>query len=121
MRITVMIISLCLVMLVGLQSCTVMLGGGLGEDEGMAGSGAIGLLVSLLFLLGGAFALGAPKVSMVIFVVAALLGIMAAAVGPFSDMQIWAYVSLALAALSYFGIGEKKKLEAKRSGSPESV
>lgn len=67
MRIAVLVIGLCLVMLVGMQSCTVMFGGGLTEDQNLAGAGALGLLVALLFILGSAFAIGAPKASVGIF------------------------------------------------------
>lgn len=113
MRIAVMIIALCLVMLIGLQSCTVMVGGGLGDDADMAAGGAVGIFVAFLFLLGAAFAIGAPKASMIIFIIAALLGFGSGAGSAFSDMTVWGYVSAGLAAMSYFGMREKQKLETK--------
>lgn len=109
MRIAVLVIGLCLVMLVGMQSCTVMLGGGMTDDQDLAGAGAIGMLVALLFVLGSAFALGAPKVSVGIFSAAALFAFLAAGASEFSDMGVWGGVSVVLAVLSYFGIKEKAK------------
>lgn len=109
MRIAVLTIGLCLVMLVGIQSCTVMFGGGLTEDQNLAGAGALGLLVTLMFILGSAFAIGAPKVSVGIFIVAALIAFGAAGMSHFTDMNVWGWVSAVLAVLSYFGIKEKAK------------
>ena len=111
MRIAVLVIGLCLVMLVGMQSCTVMFGGGLTEDQNLAGAGALGQLVALLFILGSAFAIGAPKASVGIFAVAALFAFGAAGMSDFRDMNVWGWISVVLAVLSYFGIREKAKKE----------
>ncbi len=43
MSIAVMIIALCLIAIVGLQSCAVMFGGHLSQNEGVRGSGAAGI------------------------------------------------------------------------------
>ena len=111
MRVAVLVIGLCLVMLVGMQSCAVMVGGGLADDKDLTGGGAIGLLIAFLFVLGSAFAIGAPKASMIMFIVAALFGFIAGAGSEFKDMNFWAIVSIGLAVMSYFGIKEKKKKE----------
>ncbi len=75
MRIAVLIISLCLTMVVGLQSCAVLVGGSMGKDQDLAGGGATGLLIAFLFVLGAAFAIGLPRVSMVLFAIAAAAGL----------------------------------------------
>jgi uncharacterized membrane protein YhaH (DUF805 family) len=108
MRIAMLIIALCLTMIVGMQSCTVMMGGGLSENEDMAGGGAVGLLIALLFVLGAAFALGAPKVSMWLFGVAAGMAFLVAQSSGFSDLNLWGVVSAALAVMSHLGARELK-------------
>jgi membrane protein implicated in regulation of membrane protease activity len=119
MRIAVMIIALCLTAIVGLQSCTVMVGGGLTHDQGLSGGGAAGLLVAFLFVLGAAFALGLPKVSQVIFAIATGVGFLAGAQSGYHDMTVWGVVSLVLAFMSYFGARELKKKRREISPQPQ--
>ena len=109
MRIAVLIIGLCLVMLVGIQSCAVMVGGNLIEDQDVSGAGALGIMVSFLFILGSAFVMSHPKASMIIFLAAAFFAFFGGSLSEFSDLYFWSFVSLALAVMSYFGIKEKKK------------
>lgn len=109
MRIATMILALLLMLMVGLQSCAVSFGGELGSDEGMAQGGAVGILVALLFMVGGAFALPFPLVSLISFSGAALFAVAAAATTPFSDLSFWAIAALVLAGMSFFGILEKRK------------
>jgi len=116
MRIAVLIISLCLTMLVGVQSCTVMVGGNVTEDANLSGGGAIGMLLALLFVLGAAFSMGLPRVSMVLFAIGAVLGIGVAGSSGFNDLMIWGVVSAALAVMSFFGNRElRRKRDAKQS------
>jgi hypothetical protein len=93
--------------IVGLQSCAVYLGGAAFEQQGAEQGEATGLVVALFLLLGAAFALTFPLVSVVAFLLAGIFGIGAG--GPFKDLVIWGYVSLALAVLSFFGWREKRK------------
>ena len=109
MRLAVLIIGLCLVMLVGMQSCTVMVGGGVTDDQDLSGGGAIGMLVSFLFILGSAFVMAYPKVSMIIFLVASFFGFIGASGSTFSDLYVWSFISLVLAVMSYFGIKKRRK------------
>lgn len=111
MRIAVLIIGLCLVMLIGLQSCTVMVGGGLTEDKSLSGGGAIGLLIAFLFIVGSGLAIGVPKASMIVFGIAAFLGIAVGASSSFSDLIVWGVVALVLSVMSFYGIKEKKRKE----------
>ena len=109
MRIAAMILALVLMLIVGAQSCAVTLGGALGEDQATMDGGFLGLLIAFLFLIGGAFALGVPIVSLVVFVLAGLLGFLAGATTEFTDLAIWAVMSFILAVLSFFGIREKRR------------
>lgn len=109
MKIAVLIISLCLSLLIGLQSCAVTVGGSLSSDEVTTQGGAVGIFVAFLYIIGAAFALKLPKVSMIVFSVAAFFGLVAAVSADFDDMQIWGIVSLVLTAMSYFGSREKQE------------
>jgi hypothetical protein len=108
LRIATMILGLILMVIVGLQSCAVYVGGAAFEQRGVEEGGAIGLVVALLFLIGAAFAFTFPLVSLVAFLLAGILGIGEGA-SEFRDLQIWGYVSLVLALLSSFGWREKRK------------
>ena len=112
MRVAVAILSLVLMVLVGLQSCAISFGAALSEDDNLAGGGAVGILMALLFLLGGAFAVGYPLVSLISFAAAGLLGLAAGTTTEFEDLTIWAIASFVLAVLSYFGMREKKRRAA---------
>lgn len=109
MRVATMILALVLMLIVGAQSCAVSLGGALGEDTELTGAASVGLLIALLFLIGGAFALAYPTVSLAIFVLASLLGLLVGTTSEFTDLTIWALVSFILAVLSFFGIREKRR------------
>jgi 4-amino-4-deoxy-L-arabinose transferase-like glycosyltransferase len=113
MRIATTIISLCLMLIVGLQSCAVAFGGTLTSDESLSGGGAIGMFVAFLFLLGGAFAISFPIVSLSAFVFSAVLALAVGVGSDFSDMSVWAFVALALATMSFFGMREKKRKAAE--------
>ena len=115
MRIAVMIISLCLTAIVGLQSCAVMVSANLAQRADVAGGGASGIIIALLFVLGGAFAMGLPNISMAMFTLAAIIGFIVGATTPYGDMSVWGAVALVLAVLSYFG---KRELRQKRQKAP---
>jgi hypothetical protein len=108
MRIATMIISLILMLVVGGQSCAVSFGeAALGTKAAQQG-GPIGLVMAFLFLVGGAFALAFPLVSLIAFFFAGVFGLAGASTS-FGDLTIWGVVSLILAVLSYFGWREKRK------------
>ena len=110
MRIAVLIIGLCLTGIVGLQSCTVTLGDHLARNgSGGGGGGAVGLLIAFLFVLGSAFALGLPRISAALFLVAGLLGISVGSTTDFHDLRVWGGVALALAIMAYFGSRELRR------------
>lgn len=109
MRIATMILGLILMVIVGLQSCAVSFGGSIAGQQRAEEGGAVGILVALLFLIGSAFALVFPLVSLAAFLVAGLFALGAGATTPFTDLTIWGWVSLVLAVLSFFGWREKRK------------
>jgi uncharacterized membrane protein len=60
-------------------------------------------------LIGGAFALAFPFVSVLAFFFAGIIGLAGGASTSFGDLTIWGVVSLVLTVLSYFGWREKRK------------
>ena len=109
MRIATMIISLILMLVIGAQSCAVSLGDAALETKAAEQGGPIGLFMAFLFLIGGAFALVFPFVSLLAFFFAGIIGLAGGASTSFSDLTIWGVVSLILTVLSYFGWREKRK------------
>ncbi len=78
------------------------------DDSSSGQAAAAGLMMSLLWLVACAFVLPLPMVSIVLFVLASILGF--ASSGEFPDLGIWGGISLVLAALSLFGwIGKRKE------------
>jgi len=86
-------LSLVLMVLVSAQSCAVYVGGSALDQQGAAEGGALGLLVALLFLVGGAFAMPFPLASLVAFLLSGLLGLASVASTSFSDLTIWGVAS----------------------------
>lgn len=113
MRIATLIVGLVLMIVVGLQSCTVMVGGGLADRKELSGSGAVGLLVALLFLLGAAFALKLPRTAAVMFALAGVFGWIGGFAG-FGDLKVWGTVAFGLAAMAAWGSREGARSEAGR-------
>lgn len=109
MRVATLILSLGLMLVVGLQSCTVYIGGSALENPASAEGGALGVLIAILFLLGAAFVMVYPLVSLFCFVVAGLTGLAGGSSTSFSDLTIWGIVALILATLSFLGVREKRK------------
>lgn len=107
MRVTVLIIGLVLGVIMFLQTFLVNVLGQAGQDEASEQSGAVGLGMAFLWLIACGFVIPLPMVSVILFVLAGLLGF--AASGDFPDLAIWGGVSLALAALSLLGWRGKRK------------
>lgn len=112
MKIASGILALVLSVVIFLQSCTVSLGGSILAEEATQQGGSVGIFVALLFLVGGAFAFGVPKVSFVIMLLAGFFGIAAGSTTPYKDMTIWGVIAFILAIMSL--IGSRKR---KNSGS----
>lgn len=114
MRVTVLILSLLLGAVMFVQTFLVYGLSSAVDDQSSSQSGAVGLLMSLLWLVAAAFVIPLPIVSVIAFVIAGLFGF--AASGDFSDLAMWGGISLVLALLSLFGWRGKRKgdLEARR-------
>lgn len=112
MRVAVLIIALIAGLLSLLQACTVAGLSSLGTDENLTGGAAMGVFVGLFILIGGAFALGLPRVAMVFFILAGLAGILVGTTTAFSDQLIWGVVALVLAGMSFLGYRGKRKDDA---------
>jgi hypothetical protein len=108
-RIATMILSLVLMLVVGAQSCAVSVGDEMLGEKAATQGGPIGLIIAFLFLLGGAFALVFPLVSLAAFVLDGLLGLAGGGTTSFGDLTVWGVVSLILAVFSFFGWREKRK------------
>lgn len=119
MRRAVQIIALVLMVMLGIQSCAVTLGGsaaknlsvtGAGREQGedLAGAGASGVIAAFLWLIAAAFVVSRPKLAAWVFGGAGLFCLLGATSG-FSSLWFWMVVSLALAAMSWRGIAEKER------------
>ena len=73
------------------------------------------MVMAFLFLVGGAFALAFPFVSVLTFFFAGVFGLAGGASTSFGDLTIWGVVSLVLAVFSYFGWREKRKRRREES------
>ena len=111
MRIAVLILGLTFSGFSGLQSYAVHVGGRLAESTANAGAGAVGILISLLILIGSALVIAFPRAAQVSFVIAFVLAFLNRS--NFPDMTFWAGVTFVLSAMSYYGHRELKKRQAK--------
>lgn len=108
-RIATLIVSLVLMTAVFFQSCAASVGGSLSDDEDLSGAAGLGILVGFLFLFGGAFVLPFPRVSMVLFAVAAAFALIGGVSSEFTDLIVWAVIALGLGAMSYMGYRARRK------------
>ncbi|MER3437116.1 MAG: hypothetical protein C4346_05690 [Chloroflexota bacterium] len=113
MRIAVLIIGI--VLTIGLFFQAVLVEGlsSAVNDEATGESAAVGVFMALLWLVGCGFVLPMPRVSMVLFALAGLLGFAASGNAP--DLAIWGGASLVLSVLSYFGYRGKRKADRKEA------
>lgn len=108
MRLAVLIIGLLLGLLMFLQTFLVNVLSQAGNNEAAEQAAAVGILMSILWLAACAFVLPFPFVSVVLFVIAGLLGF--AMSGEFTDLGIWGGISLFLAVLSFLGwLGKRRE------------
>jgi hypothetical protein len=87
-RIATMIISLILMLVIGAQSCAVSVGDAALNTKASTQGGPIGLVMAVLFLVGGAFALAFPFVSVIAFFFAGVFGLAGGASTSFGDLTI---------------------------------
>lgn len=115
MRIAVLILGLVFSVFSGLQSCAVHVGGRLTDSAASTGAGAVGVLISMLFLLGSALVIAFPRAAQVCFVISCVIAVLNRT--NFPDMTFWAVVSIALSLMSYYGHRELQKRKAKAASA----
>lgn len=110
MRIATLVVGLLWGALIFVQS----FGAGVFSSEGSETSSAAssGLLVAVLWLLASALVIGFPRASIVLFGLAAVIGI-TSDTGAFEDLRVHGYASIFMAVLAYFGWKGKKKHDAE--------
>ncbi len=119
MRVAVLVLSLFLMVVILFQSCAAgavgALNSAIGKDAAetaqFSQGGAVGFVVAFLFLVGGAFAIGVPLISFVVFLIAAALAFGAARTTAFKDLEVWSWVSVVLAAFSFWGWRGKRRMQ----------
>lgn len=111
MRIAVLILGLILGAIMFVQTTLVAGLSGVADDQESGGAAAVGMLMALIWLVSCATAIPLPRVAMILFVVAAVLGF--AASTNFGDLGVWGGVSIFLAVLSFFGWRGKRKADLK--------
>jgi len=108
MKIASGIISLVLGVIILLQSVIVEFGGTVFGEKSASQGGSVGILVALLFIIGGAFAFRLPKVAMIFSIIACIFAIAVGSTTTFKDMIIWGVLALIFAIMEYFA-GRKKQ------------
>lgn len=125
MRIAVMIISLVLMLVIGLQSCTSAVGSGVSQtqvDKDAFGQGAaVGVVVTLLYLLGGALVMGLPRISVGLFGLAGLLGLGGGSTTKYHDLTVWGWIAFALAVMSFLGWRGKHQGEIRERAKQQTM
>jgi hypothetical protein len=82
------------------------------DDDASAASGALGLFAAFLWLIAAALVIPVPRVSLALYVIAALACFGGAS--NFPDLSIWGGISLGLAAFAFFGGRGKRKADAEK-------
>lgn len=111
MRYAVLIIGLMLTIGLFFQSMAGSALSGLAEDDELGNAAAIGVWMAFLWLVACGFVIPKPRVSAVLFLLAAPFG--ALGWSEFPDLQFWSVVSAGLAVMSYLGFRGKQKDRAK--------
>lgn len=119
MRVAVLILGLILAVVIFVQSAAIGTANALGDKS--SSSGSAGFLVGVIFLIGAAFAIGVPRVSLVAFLLAAVIAIPVGASSAFSDLLVWGVVALALAAMSYFGHRERRRKKVQEDAGAAAL
>lgn len=113
MRIAVTILGLILLIPMGLQAFTLFaISDAVGRQD-TAEAGAIGVLVALIWLVGSAIAIPAPRGAFIAFMLAALPAFSVS--GTYGDMAIWGAIALVLAVMSYVGHRQKRAADERKA------
>ena len=113
MRIAVLILGLILMIPMAMQSLAAYSLASLAGDENLIAVSFLGLVVALLWLIGAAIVLPAPRASAVVFGLAMAIAYLIS--GTYGDMLIWGTISLALMIMSYLGHRQKAREDRRRA------
>ena len=121
MRVAALILGLILSFGLFIQSALVGVGESIDDSlnnrEQESTGGAVGILVSLVYLVASALVLAKPRFSMWTFGAGAVLAVIGALSSDFTDLWFWAVVGGVLGLLSWRGSREKRmKDEEERAG-----
>lgn len=115
MKLAVGILCLVFMLIEGAQSILIGITGAIGQVHGTGESWAMGTLISLGFLFGGAFAFKLPTVSAVILGLFGLTGVLAGNTTAFTDLRVWGVLQLIFCALSIWAayLTRRKRMRNK--------
>jgi hypothetical protein len=111
MRIAVLVIGLVLTLGLFIQAFVIFGLSDAIDQEDTQAAGSVGVLMALMWVVGCGLVIPVPRVSMVLFAVAGLLGF--AASGNYPDLAWWGGISEILAVFCYFGYRGKRKSDRK--------
>jgi hypothetical protein len=106
MRIAVLTLSLAAFFTLGFEWLAVGidgLGASISTGDGFQSGASAGAAIALLYLIGAAFAMRRPLMSIAVFTLGALIGIAAGKWTTYSDLQVWGWLAAGLAVLSLLG------------------
>jgi len=115
MRIAVLIIGLVLTFGLFIQALTVSALSDAANTEHDGADGAMGILMALIWLVACGLVIPVPRISMLLFVLAGVIGFASAGPLDFPDLAYWGGVSIFLAVMSYFGYRGKRKQQRKEA------
>ncbi len=102
MRIAVLIISLVLMLVVFFGSCFVGCVASMDQDDTLLESTAFGFIIAVILLLGGAFALGVPLLSVAVFALAFIMSLA-------NGQNVFAGITGILGIMSLLGFFELRR------------
>ena len=123
MRLATMIISLVLTLIVWVQSCAGVVGGGFAEgfsqsasekaeSREMSEAGSVGLVAGVFWVIGAGLVMTRPGIARWFYLAAAPVFLIAGGAG-YDDAYIWAVVSLIFMAMAWRGVKERENAQAK--------
>jgi hypothetical protein len=115
MRIAVLIIGLMLTIGLFIQSLLIAALSDAANSEHDGADGGTGMVMALMWLVACGLVIPFPLVSVVLFAVAGLIGVVSAGPLDFPDLAVWGVVSFVLAVFSIFGWRGKIKKERKEA------
>lgn len=121
MRIATLIIGLVLTVGLFFQSLTVSVLSDAVNTEDDGADGALGVGISVIWLVACALVIPWPLVSMFLFGFGGVLGLAGGASTEFSDLTVWGIISFILALFSFLGWRGKKKQRAEEAARDEQL